>query len=175
MVNQRYGDALTPGGSMHVRPSALALTVTCLLATAACGSGGSAGTDGLGLPPTLVGEDYDSVTMLETDTSGTTVTGTLDTTQADGTDVQHRHGKVTGTVRGERVTLTVDFEVGGTALKGTLSGSTLTLQAPQTDGQIEDYVLKPHDVSYYNQRVQALQDNATPSPFPSSLYDQGFS
>jgi hypothetical protein len=159
---------------MHVRPTTVAATLTCLLATAGCGSGSSVGDGGLGLPHTLVGEDYNSVTMLETDTTGTTVTGTLDTSEADGTNVTHRHGKVTGTVRGERVTLTVDFEIGGTALKGALSGSTLTLQAPQPDGQIEDYVLKPHDVAYYNQLVQELQDNATPSPLPSGLLDQSF-
>ncbi|MFG5720311.1 hypothetical protein [Streptomyces murinus] len=161
---------------MHVRPAALAAALTCLLATAGCdtGSGSLPENTGLGLPHTLVGEDYNSVTMLETDTSGTTVTGTLDTSEADGTNVTHRHGKVTGTVRGERVTLTVDFEIGGTALKGTLSGSTLTLQAPQPDGQIEDYVLTPHDVAYYNRLVQELQDNATPSPLPSGLLDRSF-
>ncbi|MGW3122005.1 hypothetical protein ACWDBW_33525 [Streptomyces sp. NPDC001107] len=159
---------------MHVRAAALAATLTCLLATTGCGAGGLAGDGAHGLPHTLVGEDYNSVTMLETDTSGTTVTGTLDTSEADGANVTHRHGKVTGTVRGERVTLTVDFEIGGTALKGTLSDSTLTLQAPQPDGQIEDYVLKPHDVAYYNQLVQELQDNATPSPLPSELLDQYF-
>ncbi|MFE8950055.1 hypothetical protein [Streptomyces sp. NPDC007856] len=161
---------------MHVRPAALTVTVICLVTVAGCGSGSStdAGDSGLGLPHTLVGEDYNSVTMLETDTSGTTVTGTLDTTQVDGTDVQHRHGRVSGSVKGERVTLTVDFEVGGTALKGTLSGGTLTLQAPQPDGQIEDYILKPHDVDYYNRRIQALEASATPSPLPSGLLDQNF-
>lgn len=156
---------------MPVRPTALAAALTCLLATAGCGSGSSPGDASLGLPHTLVGEDYNSVTMLETDTSGTTVTGTLDTTEADGINLTHRHGKVSGTLRGERVTLTIEFEVGGTALKGTLSGSTLTFQAPQPDGQIEDYVLKPHDVAYYNQLVQELQANATPSPLPSGLLD----
>ncbi|MER6374853.1 hypothetical protein ABT255_42325 [Streptomyces mirabilis] len=158
---------------MHVRPAALVVAVICLLTTAGCGSGSSGGAGGLGLPHTLVGEDYNSVTMLETDTSGTAVTGTLDTSEASGTDVTHRHGRVSGTIKGERVTLTVDFEIGGTALKGTLNGSTLTLQAPQPDGHIEDYVLKPHNVDYYNQRVTALQESATPSPLPSSLYDQG--
>ncbi len=173
-MNRRYGGALTPGGPMHVRPAALAATLTCLLLTAGCGSGTGGGVGNLGMPHTLVGEDYDSVTLLETDASGTTVTGTLDTTQVDGTDVRHQHGKVSGTVKGERVTLTVDFELGHTALKGTLSGSTLTLQAPQPDGQIEDYVLKPHDVAYYNQRIQALQAGATPTPsaVPSSFFDQ---
>ncbi|WP_043668287.1 hypothetical protein [Streptomyces xylophagus] len=158
---------------MPVRPAALAATLTCLLATVGCGASGLTGGGGPELPHTLVGSDYNSVTMLETDSSGKTVTGTLDTSEADGANVTHQHGRVSGTVSGERVTLTVDFEVGGTALKGTLSGSTLTLQAPQPDGQIEDYVLKPHDVAYYNQLVQELQDNATPSPLPSLSLDFG--
>jgi hypothetical protein len=157
---------------MHVRSAALAATLTCLLATAGCGNGSLAASGGHGLPHTLVGSDYNSVTMLETDTSGKTVTGTLDTSEADGANVTHKHGRVSGTVNGERVTLNIDFEAGKTALKGRLSGSTLTLQAPQPDGQIEDYVLKPHDVAYYNQVVRELQASATPSPLSSGLLDQ---
>jgi hypothetical protein len=117
-----------------------------------------------------VGEDDNSVMLLETDTEGADVIGTFDYSQADGSKVEHQHGKVTGTVNGSWVTLTLDFGLGDTALKGTLDDDTLTLRAPQQDGRIVDYVMKPHSVDYYNQRVNALEAGAGPTPTEWSSY-----
>lgn len=163
---------------MKTRSKALAALCACVLTLAGCGSG-SHDADGStavpqvdigGLPHTLVGEDYNSVMLLETDTEGTDIIGTFDYSQADGTEVEHEHGKVTGTVNGSRVTLTLGFGFGDTALKGTLDGTTLTLRAPQEDGRIEDYVMKPNSVDYYNQRVDALEAGVSPTPEEWSYY-----
>lgn len=161
---------------MNIRHAALAVASICVLVIAGCGSGTN-GEDAArsqahpaALPHTLVGEDYNSVMLLETDTEGGDILGTFDYSEADGTEVKHEHGKVTGTVNGSRVTLTLGFGFGDTALKGTLSGTTLTLRAPQADGRIEDYVMEPNSVDYYNQRVDALKAGVGPTSEEWSYY-----
>ncbi|MGW7529985.1 hypothetical protein [Streptomyces sp. NPDC054783] len=121
-----------------------------------------------GLPHTLVGSDYNSVSLLETQTQNGTITGTLDDTEVKYSSPEHQRAVVTGTLKGSQVTLTVKFTLGSTVLNGTLDGDTLTLQVPQSDGQIEDYVLKPGSVDDYNQRVSGLESGGSPSPTAQS-------
>ncbi|MFF1625251.1 hypothetical protein, partial [Streptomyces sp. NPDC058272] len=64
------------------------------------------------------------------------------------------------------------FTLGSTVFNGTLDGNTLTLQVPQQNGQIEDYVLNPGTLDDYNQRVSQLENGGSPSPTaqPSKFY-----
>ncbi|AOR29721.1 hypothetical protein BFF78_00180 [Streptomyces fodineus] len=119
-----------------------------------------------------MGSDYNSVTLLETQTQNGSVTGTLDETEVKYSGPEHQRAVVTGTLTGSEVALTVKFGLGSTVINGTLNGDTLTLQVPQSNGQIEDYVLKPGGVDEYNQRVAGLESDGSPSPTaqPSKFY-----
>lgn len=155
---------------MNIRHTALVAASICLLTTVGCGSrheSGPAVSVG-GLPHTLVGEDYNSVMLLDTDTTGSDILGTFDYSEEGGFSMDHRHGKVTGRVHGSRVTLLLDLGGGDTALKGTLHGTTLTVRAPQSDGTLEDYVFKPGTAADYSQRV-ADHQASLPSVDPSYL------
>ncbi|MFJ9544080.1 hypothetical protein ACIRPX_43710 [Streptomyces sp. NPDC101225] len=161
---------------MNIRRTALAALV-CILILAGCNQAGH--SDGApavpqaapgGMPHTLVGADYNSVTLIETDVQGANITGTFDTSEITGTRVDHQHAKVTGTLHGSRVTLTLDYGLGDTALNGTLTEGKLTLRAPQPDGQIEDYVLQPSTVDDYNHRVAQLQASTSATPTPSKSF-----
>lgn len=159
---------------MNIRHTALA-TAICALTVSGCGTGHSTkpaqpamAIDAL--PRTLVGEDYNSVTLIETDSQGTNVTGTFDTTEVEYNRPSHQRATVTGTVKGSQVALNVSFTLGSTVFNGTLNGSTLTLQVPQPNGQIEDYVLKPGTVAEYNQLVSQLETGGSPTPEPSTFY-----
>ncbi|MFD4563950.1 hypothetical protein ACFWOX_05900 [Streptomyces sp. NPDC058467] len=162
---------------MNIRHAALAATAICALTTAGCGASHSqkpALTPVAigGLPHTLVGEDYNSVTLIETTTQDGNITGTFDTTEIRYNSPEHLRATLTGTVKGSQVTLKASFTLGSTVLNGTLDGNTLTLQVPQQNGQIEDYVLKPGTVDDYNQRVSQLENGGSPSPTaqPSKFY-----
>ncbi|MCX5097594.1 hypothetical protein OOK36_55155 [Streptomyces sp. NBC_00365] len=48
--------------------------------------------------------------------------------------------------------LTATFPTGTTVFTGTIFGTTLTLQVPQQNGQIENYVLKPGSAADYDRR-----------------------
>ncbi|RVU28866.1 hypothetical protein EOT10_03120 [Streptomyces antnestii] len=160
---------------MNIRHTALVAASSCVLTLAGCGSGHRADPAVApvsigGLPHTLVGEDYNSVTLIETDVQGTNITGTFDTTEVKYNSPDHQRATLTGTVKGSQVTLTASFALGSTVFNGTLNGSTLTLQVPQANGQIEDYVLKPGTVDDYNQLVNQMETGGTPTPQPSKFY-----
>ncbi|MEU1458954.1 hypothetical protein [Streptomyces avermitilis] len=156
---------------IHKR-AAVAATAVCALTTVGCGAGKSSGhgTEPIapamvaGLPHTLVGSDYNSVSLLETQTQNGTITGTLDETEVKYHSPEHQRAVVTGTLKGSKVALTVKLTLGSTVIAGTLDGDALTLQVPQSNGQIEDYVLKPGSVDDYNQRVAGLESDGSPSP-----------
>lgn len=160
---------------MNIRHAALAATAICTLTTASCGASRShdpafSPLSVSGLPHTLVGEDYNSVTLLETTTQDGNITGTFDTTEIRYNSPEHQRATVTGTVKGGQVTLNVSFTLGSTVFNGTLNGSTLTLQVPQSNGQIEGYALKPGTVDDYNQHVSQLGTGASPTAHPSTFY-----
>ncbi|MGW3208324.1 hypothetical protein [Streptomyces sp. NPDC001135] len=165
---------------MIIRRAAIAASAICALTTAGCGTGKGAGHGtgpivpkvAVGLPRTLVGSDYNSVSVLETQTRNGTITGTLDETEVKYSSPDHQRGVVTGTLTGSQVTLNVKFTLGSTVINGTLNGDTLTLQVPQPNGQIEDYALQPGSVDDYNQRVAQLESGGSPSPTvqPSKFY-----
>ncbi|MER6075586.1 hypothetical protein ABT187_43815 [Streptomyces sp. NPDC001817] len=165
---------------MIIKRAAVAATSVCALTTAGCGGGHSTGRSSspivpamaTGLPHTLVGSDYNSVTLLETQTQNGTITGTLDETEVKYSSPEHQRAVVTGPLKGAQVTLTVKFGLGSTVINGTLTSDTLILQVPQSNGQIEDYVLKPGSVDDYNQRVAGLESDGSPSPTaqPSKFY-----
>ncbi|MEU6557063.1 hypothetical protein ABZ915_43500 [Streptomyces sp. NPDC046915] len=161
---------------MISKRAAVAATAVCALTTAGCGAGEASGHSAdpivpaiaAGLPHALVGSDYNSVSFLETQTQNGTITGTLDDTEVKYNSPEHQRAIVTGTLKGAQVTLTVKFTLGTTVLNGTLDGDALTLQVPQSDGQIEDYVLKPGSVDDYNQHVAELESGGSPSPTAQS-------
>lgn len=164
---------------MNIRYAAVAATAICALATAGCGNGSAHNKQPAmapaaigGLPQTLVGADYDSVTLIQTTTQHDNITGTLDTTEERYNSPEHQRGTLTGTVKAGQVTLTAAFPLGSTTYNGTLDGSTLTLQVPEQNGQIQDYTLKPGTVDDYNQRVNQLETGSSPSPTarPSKFY-----
>jgi hypothetical protein len=87
------------------------------------------------------------------------VTGDLDVSalSSSGTSVRSRSISFTGTISGESLTLT--FE-GATTLSGTVTPTRLTLDAPQSNGQINEITLVPSATSAYNAEVAALQRSA---------------
>lgn len=163
---------------MNIRRATAAATVICALTTAGCGAGNAPAQEGPGAPPpaaaalphTLVGRDYNSVGLLQTDTQGSRVVGTLDITELRRGAPGHQRTNVTGTVKGSQVTLTLAGTFGSTTLQGTLDGTTLTLQAPQSTGQITAYVMKPGTIADYNQLVSQLRNGGSPSPKASTYY-----
>ncbi|GAA5014839.1 hypothetical protein [Streptomyces siamensis] len=162
---------------MNTRHAVLAATAICVLTTAGCGTSHSqkpalAPLATSGLPHTLVGEDYNSVTLIETTMQDDKITGTFDTTEIRHNSPRHLRATVTGTATGRQVAMTVSSALGSTVFNGTLDGNILTLQVPQQNGQIEDYVLKPGTVDDYNQRVRQLGTGGSPSPTaqPSKFY-----
>ena len=104
------------------------------------------------LPPVLVGEDPGSVTLIETTTRYGNITGTTDTTEFSNAGPQRQSASLTGIVTGGQVVLSATFPTGTTIFTGTLFGTTLTLQVPQQNGQIENYVLRPGTAADYDQR-----------------------
>ncbi|MFI9810171.1 hypothetical protein ACIHEJ_38765 [Streptomyces sp. NPDC052301] len=165
---------------MLIRHVAVTVTAICVLTTTSCGTGHSGDHSSspivpamaASLPHTLVGSDYNSVTLLETQTQNGIITGTLDETEVKYNSPEHQRAAVTGTLKETQVTLTAKFTLGSTVINGTLNGDTLTLQVPQSNGQIEDYTLRPGSVDDYNQRVAGLESDDSPSPTtqPSKFY-----
>ncbi|MFF4518915.1 hypothetical protein [Streptomyces mirabilis] len=137
---------------MNIRYAALAATAICALSAAGCGIADD--TDPIvpavaidALPPVLVGEDPGSVTLIETTTRYGNITGTMDTTEFSDDGPQRQSASLTGTVTGDQVVLSATFPTGTT-----IFGTTLTLQVPQQNGQIENYVLRPGTAADYDQR-----------------------
>jgi hypothetical protein len=146
---------------MKIRYATLAATAICALATAGCGI--TDDPDPIvpavaidALPPVLVGEDSNSVTLIETTTRYGNITGTMDTTEFSDDGPQRQTATLSGSVGGHQILLTATFPTGTTVFTGTIFGTTLTLQVPKQNGQIENYVLRPGAAADYDQRSAQL-------------------
>src|SRR5581483_4658990 len=92
--------------------------------------------------------------MIQITKNGNAVTGTLDDTslQSPGsTQVAPLHAAFTGTVDGSAITLSFPEGLGFTTnISGSVTTNKMTLQIPQTNGQLVALTLTPGSVDDYN-------------------------
>lgn len=126
---------------------------------------GGGGTGDSGIAHTWVAGGQGDAVLLHLTESGKSVSGTFDVTTLQtpsATNVQPEHAAFTGALDGSALTITFAEGFGfATSLAGTVSGSTLSLQIPQSDGSMTLIALRPGTVSDYNQDVLALQNAAS--------------
>jgi hypothetical protein len=125
---------------------------------------GSGNSDS-GIAHTWVAGGQSDAVLLHITESGKTVSGTFDATTlqtSSATSVQPEHAAFTGTLDGSALTITFAEGFGfATSLAGSVSGSTLSLQIPQSDGSMTLIALHPGTATDYNQDVAALQSAAS--------------
>ena len=131
----------------------------------ATGVAGCSSSTGSGIAHTWVAGSESDAVLLQLTENGKLVSGTIDATELQSpsaTRAQPEHAAFTGTLDGTALTLTFAEGFGfATSLAGTLGGSTLSLQIPQSDGSMTPIDLHPGTVSDYNQDVAALQGTAS--------------
>jgi hypothetical protein len=118
-----------------------------------------------GMPHVWVGTDDTSAFMIQITRQGNALSGTLDETSLDNpssTTVTPLHAAFTGMIDGSAITLNFSAGLGFVnSISGTLSGDTMTLQAPQSNGSVAPVTLRPASVDAYNRRSAAVQASAT--------------
>lgn len=138
-------------------------TVLCALILTACGGtpGQVHAGSGTSLPGTWVNRNsaQGTAAMVTWTIVHSSVSGNLDIAalSSSSTSVNSRSLSFAGTISGESLTLTFK---GTTTLSGTVTPTKLTLDLPQTNGQISVITLVPNSTAAYNAEVAALQVSA---------------
>ena len=145
-----------------------ALAAGLLLACAACSQASAigpvsvAGASG-GLSRVWVGHDSSSADLLQITVAAGQVTGTLDETDlaTGGASTTPHHVSVTGTLSGTALSLTLSSGLDQTTITGSVSGKTISLDAPSTDGTIDTLTFTPGTITSYNALVTSLEGKAS--------------
>lgn len=93
--------------------------------------------------------------------SGTSLSGTLDDTSRVSTTTNSNHGSFTGTENGSSLTLAFDQGLGVvTNISGSVDGSNLILEFPQTSGTLITTTFVPSNSAAYDSAVAVLDQSA---------------
>lgn len=110
-----------------------------------------------------VGGNATEVLLIQITQDGTKLTGTINSTELKaGSRLDTDQAAFTGTTRNGAITLVFAAGLGiEQSVSGTVSDSSMVLNAPTSSGSMESYALKPGSVEQYNTRVADLQAQAT--------------
>lgn len=146
------------------------LILLALLTLAGCSAGGLVSSG----PATYVSSNG-SVAMFVswTDDGNGHLSGSVQTATANtastGDKVTGANASLTGTLHGEQVSLVVNEGLGVTATwTGSMSGTAMTLNIPNTDGTIAQVTFTRGTVSTYNAAVSEMRNTTTPGATPAT-------